>query len=207
MRLIPLVFTCFLPALHGADVAERPLYMALEWLPTDFESTVESPNGTFRGEDSVPNLGLAIGLRWSFAPAGWTQGPVLGTEIAGESASFDDGSHRAVELRGLACWAVAINREWLAQVGVRGGYGLSRLEMAVSGGSDISASGTGWSMEPNIEVLWGINERARLSLGLGWRTSSYEYSDGDLDISLSNDGLAARLGLEWQLSVAPQRLR
>jgi len=62
-------------------------------------------------------------------------------------------------------------------------------------------------LEPNAEVLWAFSERGRLSLGGGWRTSHYAYEGDGLDIELVNDGPTVRIGIEWQLSVAPQRLR
>lgn len=191
----------------AADLVERPLYAAFEVLPSTFRSTVTSRNGTFSGEDSVPNLGLAAGMRWSFASAGWSQGPVLGGEAAVENAQFDTGSHRAAEVRAVANWAVAVDHDWIIQAGMRAGYGLSRLELGVRQGNDVSATGRGHSFEPNAEVVWSFSERGRLLMGAGWRTATYDYRDDGLDITLLNRGMTFRLGLEWQFSVAPARLR
>lgn len=207
MRFAVFALFAALPALSAADVAERPLYFAVELLPSDFRSTVTSDNGSFNGHDSALNVGVAAGLRWSFAPVGWSHGPVVGVEAAVESATFDNGGHQVAELRGLAGWAVAVDRRWVVQLSLRGGYGLSRLQLGVEGGSDVDEGGRGWSLEPNVEVLWAFSERGRLSLGGGWRTSHYTYAGNGLDINLVNDGPTIRIGIEWQLSVAPKRLR
>jgi hypothetical protein len=125
----------------------------------------------------------------------------------GDVVEFVNGGHQVAELRGLAGWAVAVDRRWVVQLSLRGGYGLSRLQLGVEDGSDVDQSCSGWSLEPNAEVLWAFSERARLSLGGGWRTSHYAYAGNGLDIDLVNDGPTVRIGIEWQLSVAPQRLR
>jgi hypothetical protein len=190
-----------------ADIAERPFYAAVEMLPSEFTSTVEGVNGTFHGSDSAPNLGVAVGLRWSFARSGASMGPVLGVELATERAEFETGDHTASELRAAAFWAVAIDRDWTAQAGMRAGYGLSTLDLAATPTSiGFSGDGTGWSMEPGAEVLWSFAPRWRLSLGAGWRSASYSYSSDGLDLTLDNSGLSVRAGLEWQLSVAPGTL-
>ena len=130
-------------ALAAADLVERPLYAALEILPSNFHSTVTSRNGTFTGDDSVPNLGVATGIRHSFAAAGSSQGLVLGFETAVENAEFDAGSHRAAALRVAASWATAVDRAWIIRTGVRFGYGLSRLDLGIPQGNDVSATGLG----------------------------------------------------------------
>jgi hypothetical protein len=193
--------------MSAADLVERPLYLAAEMLPSNFQSTVSSANGTFQGEDNAANLGIVAGIRWSFAPAGWSQGPVLGIEGAIERADFDTGYHQAAEVRAVGAWAFALNRAWLLQTGVRVGYGLSQLQLGVTGGSDVSSHGLGRSFEPNVETVWSFSERGRLLLGAGWRTSTYDYSDHGVDITLLNRGLTARFGIEWQFSVAPARLQ
>jgi hypothetical protein len=209
-RLMPTVISLLWgmgTALSAADVVERPLYVAGEILPSTFRSTVNSNNGTFHGEDTAANLGLAAGIRWSFAPAGWSQGPVLGVEGAVEQARFDTGSHQAAEVRAVGAWAIAINHQWLVQAGVRAGYGISQLHLGVTGGSDVSTGGIGRSIEPSIEAVWSVSERGRLLLGVGWRNSIYDYSSNGVDITLLNRGLTARFGFEWQFSVAPARLQ
>jgi hypothetical protein len=204
--LVPMLWGCG-SLLNAADLVERPLYLAAEILPSEFRSTVGSANGTFQGEDQATHLGLAAGMRWSFAPSGWTQGPVLGFEGAVDRAEFDTGHQQTAEVRAVGAWAFALDRAWLVQAGMRVGYGLSQLDLVVAGGTDFSSHGFGRSLEPNVEVVWSYSERGRVLLGAGWRTSTYDYSHQGVDITLVNRGLTARLGFEWQFSVAPARLQ
>ena len=196
-------------SLVAADLVERTAYVRLESLPRDFTFEVQSPNGTFSGDDSYgQHFALALGGRYSFAAAGSRQGALVGLELALAQATIEpSGGRLGVEGRAVAGWGVALSRHWTALGTVRGSWMVDDIEL---GGDDdvptYQARGNGWAVQPEVTIAWSPGGRWRLAFDVGWRVARNTYHGDEIDLGLEESGLVASFGFEYILSAAPRPL-
>jgi len=196
-------------SLAAVDLVERTAYVRLEALPRDFTYEVQSPNGTFSGDDSYgQHFALALGGRYSFAAAGSRQGALVGLELAVAQATIEpDGGRLGVEGRLVGGWGVALTRRWTVLGTVRGSWMLDRIELAGSDASDAyQARGSGWAVQPEATLAWSPGGPWRVGVDLGWRFARNRYSGDEIDLDLSESGFVASIGFEYIFSAAPRPL-
>lgn len=197
------------PAMWSAELVVRNVLVDIEFLPSDFDYSIQDSNGTRSGSDSFASgYGIAAGVRYSFARTGDAHGFLLGGEFVGAQARYGNtGQLTDYGLRLDGGYGYALDDRWSVNFLLRAGYGRATLDLdANTSFSAVSVSGGALTYGAALGIDAVIAEQWQISTSIGYLKSSYSLSGNDVDVTIDRAGLSASIGVLYRLSNLPRPL-
>jgi hypothetical protein len=192
-----------------AELVTRDLFVSLDSQPTDFTFTTDGPVGSRSGDDAFDSgLGLSLGGRWSFTPAGSSVGLVLGGDVDVTPYTYENSAQNLTLGARLILgggWAITDRWELLLEPTIEFGYATFSFPKTQAY-EDFKADGTFFGYGARLNLVYRFSEQWAVMGAMGWKRIENDLSGDGLDLTITQSGMTFSAGVLYRLSAAPTRV-
>ena len=192
-----------------AELVTRDLFVSFDSQPTDFSFEADGAVGSRSGDDAFDSgLGLSLGARWSFTPAGSSFGLLVGGDLHATSYRYENDAENftyGARLIVGAGWAITDRWELLLEPTIEAGRASFEFP-ATDSYPAYEAEGNLVGYGARLNLIHRFTDRWAVMGAVGWKYIDNDLSGDGIDLTIEQEGFTASIGLLYRLSAAPTRV-